>query len=206
MTRPKLVIMAKRPAAGAVKTRLARGIGTVAATFFYRHMMQNLLLRLARDARWDTILALTPDTEILSSLWPAHVARMGQGRGDLGRRMQRVFDRLPPGPVIIIGTDIPEITPAIIANAFATLARNDAVVGPCEDGGYWLIGLKRSPRILQIFANVRWSSQHTRADTLANLKACRVGELQWLNDVDGAQDYHRLKQASSRAVLPHSLN
>src|SRR5262245_39409960 len=102
--RPRLVVMAKAPVAGAAKTRLAREIGVAAATRFARQATAALLQRVALDPRWQTILAVSPDASVASRCWPRGVARIGQGRGDLGRRMQRLFQRMPPGPAIIVGT------------------------------------------------------------------------------------------------------
>ena len=89
--RSRLIVMTKLPVAGAVKTRLAREIGVAAATRFARHSATALLQRMARDPRWQTILAVSPDTSVASRAWPARIARMGQGQGDLGRRMQRIM-------------------------------------------------------------------------------------------------------------------
>ena len=85
---------------------------------------------------------------------------------------------------MIVGTDVPGIRPAHIAEAFRLLGRHDAVFGPATDGGYWLVGLRRRPRVLRPFANVRWSSPHALADTLANLEGRTVAFVATLSDVD----------------------
>ncbi len=197
-----LVIMAKEPRAGAVKTRLARDIGTVAATQFYRHSLRTLLARLTGSRRWRCVLAVTPDTALTSPIWPADVSLLPQGHGDLGARLQRVFDCLPPGPVVVIGTDIPEIAPRHIAQAFGRLGSYDAVLGPATDGGYWLVGLRRRPRTRTIFSGVRWSSAHTLEDTLANLAGARVAMLERLEDADDAASHRRLAGAGARVISP----
>jgi uncharacterized protein len=181
--------MAKAPVAGAVKTRLAREIGVAQATRFARGSAVALLERVGHDPRWRTILAVTPDAEAAPPCWPPWVPRMPQGRGDLGARMQRIFDVLPPGPVLIVGTDVPGIRPSHIAQAFRLLGGHDAVLGPAADGGYWLVGLRRRPRTLQIFADVRWSGPHALADTLANLEGCSVALAATLSDVDDAHAF-----------------
>lgn len=197
-----LVVMAKEPRAGSVKTRLAKDIGHVAATNFYRKTISNVVRRLGSDPRWHTLIAVTQDTSLYSSVWPLGSTIFPQGEGDLGVRMQRVFYGLPPGPVVIIGTDIPEIMATYVADAFRALGSHDAVLGPSEDGGYWLLGLRRTPKVRQIFANVRWSSPHTMDDTLANLGGLRVAMLETLCDVDDGQSHRRLSAAASRSVLP----
>ena len=167
----QLVIMARSPVAGRVKSRLARDVGSVPATQFYRHTAAAVIARLATDKGWRTTLALTPDHGDFPAAWLKRARHKHQGGGDLGQRMQRIMDRARPGPVVIVGTDIPDIRACDIAKAFAALGRADAVFGPAADGGYWLVGLKRTPRVLRIFDGVRWSSEHALADTKANLAA-----------------------------------
>jgi len=185
-----LVVMAKQPVMGRVKTRLAASIGAVEATRAARVMLQALLRRLARDHRWTIWLAVTPDSAARPARWQgdARPHLIAQGRGDLGERMQALIDRLPPGPAVIIGSDIPAIVPGDIAAAFHLIGSHDAVFGPACDGGYWLAGLSRR-RPLRPFDNVRWSGPHALADTLANLAGHRVALLRELSDVDTAADH-----------------
>lgn len=205
--RCRLVVMAKAPVAGAVKTRLAREIGVATATRFARQATAALLQRLARDPRWQTTLAVSPDAAVASRCWPPGIARIAQGRGDLGRRLQRLMRCMPPGPVAIVGTDVPRITPTLIAQAFRQLGRHDAVLGPAADGGYWLIGLRRRPRLLRPFANVRWSSEHALADTLGNLSGRDVAFVATLEDVDDARSFRATAARFGRRVPSrHSLS
>jgi uncharacterized protein len=197
--------MAKAPAAGAVKTRLARALGVANATRFARHATAALLQRLARDPRWQTILAVTPDVAVNSHCWPRGVVRVRQGNGDLGCRMQRIMDMLPPGPVAIIGADIPSVTPAHIAPAFRRLGPYEVVFGKALDGGYWLVGMRRRPRVLRAFANVRWSSEHALSDTLASLRHATVGFIATLPDVDEASGFHAAAGLFGRRVLCHRI-
>jgi len=199
-----LVIMAKSPVRGLVKRRLGREIGDVAAIRFYRSCLSHTVLRLASDPRWQTVLALTPDQDVALRISPPprKLGRLPQGSGDLGRRMQRLFERLPPGPTIIVGSDLPGIRPAHVAQAFKGLARADAVLGPAPDGGYWLIGLRRSPNVLAPFAGVRWSSAHALADTLANLHGKRIVLAPALRDVDISEAYHDERVSAERLISP----
>ena len=109
---------------------------------------------------------------------------------------------LPPGPVIIVGSDIPAIRAEHIAAAFKLLGRADAVFGQAPDGGYWLIGLKRSPRVLQPFADIRWSGPHALADTLANLDGKSVASAATLSDVDTAENFRHERAHAQRLVSP----
>jgi len=189
---PQLVIMAKTPLIGRVKTRLARDIGGVEALRFFRNAAASLIRRVARDPRWRTLIALSPDRAVHEpGIWPADILRIAQGEGDLGHRMGRLFRDLSPGPVVIIGADIPGIGRHHVARAFAALGRHDAVLGPADDGGYWLVGLKRRPRVPEIFGHVRWSSEHAMADTLKNIRErnMSVALLDTLSDIDTGADY-----------------
>ena len=196
------MVIVKVPVAGAVKTRLAREVGVAQATRFARGSAAALLGRVGHDPRWQTVLAVAPDAGLTSRYWPRRLSRLPQGRGDLGVRMQRIFDVAPPGPVLIVGTDVPGITRRHIARAFRLLGQHDAVLGPAADGGYWLVGLRRRPRTLQIFADVRWSSPHALADTLANLEGCSAAFAATLSDVDDAQAFAASAGRFGRRVLP----
>lgn len=193
--RRHLVIFARAPRLGAVKRRLARDIGVLAAWRFYSTNLDRMLRRLARDRRWESSLAVTGGP----ARWLVHVRRVEQGRGDLGTRMDRAIRRQPPGPVVIIGTDIPDIAPRHIAAAFAALGRNDAVFGPADDGGYWLIGLRRRPFAPGLIGPVRWSTGHALADTQALLgPRVRVAMLETLTDVDDGASLARWRREQRR--------
>jgi len=197
-----LIVMAKQPRAGAVKRRLARGIGAVAATRFYRATLRHTLMRLAADARWRTYLAVAPDAALSETFWPSwpRVPRIAQAQGDLGARMQALFDGMAPGPVILVGSDIPGISPAHIAEAFRLLGQADAVFGSARDGGYWLVGFKRSPGRLAPFHDVPWSTDRALAATCANLKGRRIAFAATLGDVDTAEDLKRQRGVVERLV------
>ena len=194
--------MVKEPRAGRIKTRLARTLGAARAACVYRAMMASLVARLSRDTRWQTVLAVSPDEAMTQPVFGGFTRRIGQGRGDLGERLQRLVRRIPRGPIVIVGTDIPGITPSAIASAFRALGGNDAVFGPSPDGGYWLVGLKRRRRDEQAFYNVRWSTAHALADTQANLSGRRVAKIAILDDVDDGADFAGLKPLIGRRVLP----
>ncbi len=105
-----LVVFAKTPRLGTVKTRLTTDIGTVAAWAFARQSIKAIVAPLARDTRWKCWLALSPDWAVHQpALWPKAHGLIAQGPGGLGERMARVAKQMPPGPVVIIGTDVPAI-------------------------------------------------------------------------------------------------
>ncbi|WOF73133.1 TIGR04282 family arsenosugar biosynthesis glycosyltransferase [Parvibaculaceae bacterium PLY_AMNH_Bact1] len=186
--------MSKAPRMGNVKTRLAKDIGAAEALRFYKTNTVELLRNVGSDPRWATVIAAAPDVSAPETgFWPDEMPRVPQGEGDLGARMDGVMQIMPLGPVVLIGCDIPNVTDTRIAAAFKALGNHDAVFGPAEDGGYWLVGLKRFPRVRSIFGNVRWSTEHALADTRANLKGARVALLDTLPDIDTGADYERWK-------------
>ena len=189
--RPALVIMLKEPRPGRVKTRLGRDIGMVAAAWWFRHQTSRLI-RQVQDPRWQVILAVAPDRAGLASrVWPAHLPRIAQDGGDLGDRMARLMRVLPPGPVCIIGGDIPGVRKHHIARAFKALGANDAVFGPAPDGGYWLIGLRRTAAVPAGFLRgVRWSTADALSGSMATLPGARIALVDTLRDVDTAADLH----------------
>ncbi|MCP2680232.1 TIGR04282 family arsenosugar biosynthesis glycosyltransferase [Maricaulaceae bacterium NA33B04] len=189
----KLVLFAKAPVIGGAKTRLAAGIGKVEAWRRHRAMSARIIRKL-KGRRWRTVLAVSPDRAMdgrYPGVWPQRVNRVPQGSGDLGTRQARAFAER--GPVCVIGTDAPDVRRADIAQAFKALKRHDAVIGPAEDGGYWLLALN-GPAPSKLFDAVRWSHAETRADLEARLRACglwRIAYLRGLRDIDVAEDLGR---------------
>ena len=178
MRRGTVVVMLREARLGAVKTRLGAAIGPARATAFYRRAAARTLRRLAADRRWRTVLAVTPDGA--RGPWPRRLGRFGQGRGDLGLRMDRALARAAL-PALLVGSDIPGLRARHIAQAFRRLCGARAVFGPAEDGGFWLAGVRQRTRL---FAGpVRWSHPETLADALAQLP-CRAALADRLADVD----------------------
>ena len=196
------MIFAKAPALGRAKRRLGLEIGALEAARFYRRTLERTIANCGRDRRWKTWLWITPDKETDHPAWGAsgrRLTRVGQGSGDLGARMARPFRLLPPGPVVLIGSDIPTVSPTLIAAAFRALGTLDLVFGPAIDGGFWLIGAKRvRPWPRDLFKDVRWSTGHALADTRANVVGrLSVGFVDTLEDIDDADSHGRWKEANA---------
>lgn len=181
--------MLKEPRPGRVKTRLGASIGMVNAAWWFRHQTGALIRRLSCDPRWQTVLALSPDVEGLTSrVWP-NMARWAQGSGDLGARMARIFRFGPKGKIIIIGADIPAIEARHIDQAAKALGSHDVVIGPAPDGGYWLIGWAgRKPVPPSLFKKIRWSTRFALEDSCATLGTDKIAYLEALTDVDEVED------------------
>ena len=188
---PTLIVFLRAPRLGAVKRRLARDVGALAAWRFYRQNAARLLREVGGDACWRCVLCVTPPAFAGEGrFWPAHLERLGQVPGDLGRRMAAAVATRPAGPTMLVGGDVPGLGRDQVARAFRCLGRADLVFGPARDGGFWLAGV--SPRrgapgriATQIFHDVRWSGRHALSDTLANVPAhYSVAMLERLRDVD----------------------
>ena len=189
--RRHLILFLRVPQLGTGKRRLARDIGELAALRFQRQMIAILVRRLGRDRRWRLRLAVTPDRSRPRRLsLSAETEIVSQGGGDLGRCMRRVLADCPPGPAVLVGSDIPDLLAAHIARAFRVIGRHDLVFGPTADGGFWLMGARRSPRLPPLFGAVRWSGPHALADVVGNLpRSVSVGWAACLNDVDDGAAY-----------------
>lgn len=198
MALPSLLVFAKEPAPGAVKTRLAADIGAERAAAVYRELTTLTLAHAseARDARivGSVEIWCTPDpaSEWFRALAADHRATLhAQVGGDLGARMAAALaSALAHAPsALVVGTDCPMLDADYLARAGAMLRNHDAVIGPAEDGGYVLVGGNRTLP----FANVRWSTPHALADTTAGfaLAGIRCGTLPVSWDVDDAAGLQR---------------
>ena len=200
MTAGTLLIMLKAPVAGNVKTRLGAEIGYGRAAALFRIMTRQTIARVS-EGPWETVLAVDPPSAIggFQALWPPHFMRTPQVKGDLGERMSSAMNDFPDGPVVIIGADAPGVRARQIMHAFKALRGTDAVFGPAEDGGYWLIGLARRSAAPMLFHNVRWSTKHALDDTLATLPhRFTVALIDQLSDVDVADDLRYIGSLSTR--------
>ncbi len=158
--------------------------------------MTRLVRLMARDARFDTVLAVTPD-RTASARDFAHlgVRVVPQGDGDLGRRMIRALRSAGARPAVVIGSDIPALSPVHAAAAFRAMGAAGVVFGPARDGGYWLIGA-RHPERLKVGAldGVRWSGPHALEDSVARLVPAVVLDVV-LDDVDDGAAYRALRSS-----------
>ncbi len=200
---PRLIVFAKDPVPGQVKTRLAATIGATAAAAVYTELAERTLAAAVAACAAGIVGAV--------ELWcdpavdrPAFVAwrdrydlALHPQRGaDLGVRMHGALTAaLARGaPALLVGTDCPGLDVAYLARAAAMLARNDAVLGPADDGGYVLIGMTRD---LDLFSGIAWSTATVIADTRARLATlgATFAELPSLWDVDTPADLARYREA-----------
>jgi len=205
MKRPALIFFARAPLPGKVKTRLTRQIGADAALELYRAMGREILTRITRPDAWDTLVFFSPrEEEPLMKEWLGTEYRYTPQRGvDLGERMHAALKdaRALGHPVVVLaGSDIPELTAAVIERAFTALGSADVVLGPAADGGYYLVGMKE-PR-LEIFRGIEWSEETVFRDTRE--KIVRAGlsytSLDILCDIDGIDD---IRSFAARHAASH---
>ena len=192
---PHLLVFAREPVLGKVKTRLAAGIGVEEALVVYRE-----LLALTAAA---VVAAQVPATVWLADAptgadplqsrpeWPGLPWRVQPATGALGARMAQAFVEAlgaGAGRVVIIGTDCPGLNAGLLHQAFDRLLDHDLVVGPADDGGYYLLGMKQLHP--ELFDNKTWSTATVLPDTLADAArlGLRVARLPTLHDVDSDQD------------------
>ncbi len=189
-----VLLLAKAPRRGRVKTRLAREIGDAAAVEAYRRVGAGVAA--AVGAEFDlTVWHDPPDAEQEMRDWLGdHEYRAQQG-GDLGERMSRAFaahfDR-GDRPVVAIGADTLGVVPAVVREAVQALEEADVILGPALDGGYYLIGLNR--KLPYLFEGVPWGTTRVLQVTVALCVAhdLRVGRLAPLRDLDTAADLEAL--------------
>jgi rSAM/selenodomain-associated transferase 1 len=190
---------------GEVKTRLAREIGNEAAARLYRAFIDTLLTRF-NDVGDERTLAFSPAeraNEFAQLVGGKNWKLRPQGDGDLGTRMGRHFVQAFSAAVeraVLIGSDSPTLPREFVEQAFALLEDNSVVLGPSEDGGYYLIGLAGG--VPPIFNEMPWSTPQVWNETLNRLQAARLkfAVLPTWYDVDEAADLRRLAIELTGAV------
>lgn len=193
--RKKLILFMRYPEPGRTKTRLIPALGAEGAANLQRQMTE-YAVRLAQElfVRRKVCVEIRYEGGDLTAMqnWlGAELDFRPQGSGDLGARMQWAFDAAFAedfDQVIVIGTDCPDLTAEILATAFAALKRHELVLGPAQDGGYYLMGWNRP--LVPLLQGIAWGTDTVLATTL--VKAAEIGVppflLPTLNDVDRPED------------------
>lgn len=188
MGNQRLIVMAKNPVLGKVKTRLAATIGHKRALMVYQKLLQHTYQVCVPFAS-DTIFYFTDYVET-SEKWGGFKQDIQVG-DKLGVRMSNAFNKAfeeGKEKVVIIGTDCIEINSDSIDSAFKALDDYDVVIGPAEDGGYYLLGMKKMHQAF--FLNKRWSTETVFIDTIEDVKALHLSHknLPTLTDIDTEKD------------------
>ena len=206
MTSPAVVVFARRPSPGEVKTRLIPALGPAAAADLYRCFLRDRLEQLTELTGVRRVVALTPDDADLGDLIPPGFEVFPQGSGDLTARLNRVGEAVGGGPTVLMDTDSPTLPTVYVQEALRALTVDSeaCVIGPAEDGGYCLIGLREPAPA--VFADVPWSTGAVLTKTLTNAQqaglSVRLLPSWW--DVDDPGDLDHRRVAAGDAPAPPS--
>ncbi len=195
-----LLIFTRNPELGKAKTRLAKTVGDETALEIYKFLLEK-----TRDisSKVSSDKAVYYSVKIRENdIWNENTFQKHQQVGeDLGIRMLNAFKngfKAGYEKVMIIGSDLYDLTSENIENAFDQLNNNDLVIGPAEDGGYYLLGMNSLHST--IFKNKNWGTETVRKDTLSDLKDKKVKLLAFKNDIDVYEDILNIPEIMSTFI------
>lgn len=188
MSKNLLLIFTRNPELGKVKSRLAQGVGEKNALEIYKTLLQH-----TKDVVIQTECTKRVGYSVkvrTEDIWDNKLFEKFKQEGeDLGDRMYHAFAKAYSDGyknVLIIGSDLYDLQPKHIEEAFKALDKNDVVIGPAQDGGYYLLGMNHL--IKEVFYHKNWGSDTVFKDTISDLKTKEVYRLETLNDIDYAED------------------
>lgn len=190
-----LIIFIKNPVLGKVKTRLAKSIGDQKALDIYQHLIK-ITQTVSLQSTCNRYLFYSDFVDRTDN-WPENkFLKHLQIGDDLGQRMQHAFEfvfKLGHSKALIIGSDCPTITAQHLQEAETSLDKNEVAFGPSEDGGYYLLGMKKL--IPQLFENQPWSTNVILQNAIDELKQLQLNYqlLTTLNDIDTLEDWEQYK-------------
>lgn len=187
MAQPRVVVFTRYPTPGQAKTRLIPALGAERAAALHRRLTERTLAAV-RASGLAHELRVTGAAPAAFVDWLGFMPVVDQGPGDLGARLARAG---PPYPTLFIGADAPDLTADLLRAAAAALDTDEAVIGPAEDGGYWLLGLAREAAA--VFRDIAWGTDVVCAQTLARLAEAGIdpARLPVLADCDRPEDFAR---------------
>jgi rSAM/selenodomain-associated transferase 1 len=183
----RVVLFTRYPEPGQAKTRLIPALGAEGAADLHRRLTERTLQQV-RAAGLPYEIRSTGRDPAAFTTWLGTTAVVDQGDGDLGARLQRAG---APYPTIFIGADAPDLSPGHLRDAAAALENHNAVLGPAEDGGYWLLGLSRP--FDQLFERMPWGTDEVLHQTFTRLRQAHANlkVLALLADLDRPVDLER---------------
>jgi len=201
-----VIVFAKYPEPGNVKTRIGNFLGHQFSCQIYEAMLLDLIEKLAFQNLWSCHLYIYPPdkTKVFATAFQLNADNVFPQQGsELGMRMYNAFIeqiRLGSNEIICIGSDIPAISCQHIDTAFKALSEYDSVVGPAEDGGYYLIGFRKGAVSDICFSGIQWSSCSVFYETVLKLKISGLSysSIQTLRDLDDLSDLEFYKEILSR--------
>ncbi len=203
---PSLLLFAKAPARGRVKTRLVPPLSEAQALALYLAFLEDAATTYSSPGRWQAVLDADPDPDApaLAALFQGCWRRRRQAAGDLGERLAASFEReFSEGApaAVAVGSDHPALELRLLEQAFGHLAGgDDAVVIPADDGGYCAIGLASRAPVRKVFSGIPWSSSSVLRTTRQRFEALalRASILEPAYDVDRPEDLDRLRRDLAR--------
>ena len=188
MNKNLILVFVRNPELGKVKTRLAKTIGDKDALKIYTILLQHTESVLHKVSS-DKVVYYSEEIQS-NDLWDNALYQKKLQKGaDLGARMQNAFETAfkdTPEKVVIVGSDLFDLNPNHIKEAFTALENHEVVLGPSLDGGYYLLGMKKmNPTV---FKNKQWGTDSVLESTLKNLNQQNVKLLEALNDIDTFED------------------
>ena len=185
---PRLVLFARYPAPGACKTRLIPALGPEGAAAIHRRLTERTLELLCASGAPVTVAFTGAGADAFAAWRGPDVARVEQADGDLTARLLACLD---PAPVIFFGADTPDLAAHHVEAAMAALNDHEVVIGPAEDGGYYLIGMRQP--MPELLTDMPWSTDQVLPETLARLAARVIAPvlLETLADCDRPEDLAR---------------
>lgn len=188
----RLILFGRYPVPGKTKTRLIPALGPLGAAELQRHLTERTLTTLTRSYQAPVTFVYDGGSRVQMQAWLSgrKVGYRPQAEGDLGYKMaQAIQNAMARGArqVVLLGTDVPDLTTSHITQAFAALADSDVVLGPSSDGGYWLVGCRTNA---PIFDEIAWGTPDVLPRTLAKARENGLSTtlLSPLDDMDTAED------------------
>lgn len=189
-----IIIFARNPKLGKVKTRLAKTIGDFAALESYKILMKHTA-NVVEKSNAEKIVFYSEYIDNNDVWAKIKCKKVKQSEGDLGEKMQTAFEyafELGYKKIVIIGSDVYRLKTEHIDSAFTQLQTHDVVIGPAHDGGYYLLGLNFI--IPELFEQKKWGTSSVLENTLADLNELNVTLLEPLNDIDTFEDLKKEPQ------------
>ncbi len=187
-----IIIFIKNPIKGKVKTRLAASVGDDKALAIYQALLTHTrMLTSKTNAQKHLFYSNYLDQH---DDWSENIFHKNVQQGDdLGDRMFNAFNKVLTNheSAVIIGSDCASLTLDILNNAFQQLESKDFVIGPAQDGGYYLLGMKQAEK--SVFENIEWSTEEVLPKTLSRIKTLgkSVAMLPTLSDIDYVEDWEK---------------
>ncbi len=208
MDRSQIILLLKYPQEGEVKVRLGRQIGNEVAVELYRNFILDILATMGDTGIRGSISFFPPGSlpSLREWLGPSLTFYAQRGQDHPERLMNTFVDAFSRGEekVVVLASDVPDLAKEVISEALASLESSDAVIGPSPDGGYYLIGFRRSAFRREAFQGIAWSTPRAFADTIVRMNELAVHLLPSWPDVDTMSDLQALVRSERNPLFRSS--